>query len=176
MLRSNSERWSKSTASPGSAGRKALALAELCTLKPLTKPIIDEIDPALTAFLQAAEARIRSQAALKLAYCDWAPREAVRTLAFDSFDVAEPILEHSTQLIDQDLHALAGMSAQHRESLARRKTVNAKLCEVLSQYREAASLCALASNPGAELSSLSATDFADELRLCARSPAIQVRN
>lgn len=161
MLRSNSERWSKSTASPGNAGRKALALTELCTLKPLTKPIIDEIDPALTAFLQAAEARVRTQAALKLARCDWAPKETVRALAFDSFEIAEPILEHSAQLIDQDLHALAGMSPQHRISLARRKTVNARLSEILSQHREALCLCALASNPGAELSTNSAPDFAD---------------
>lgn len=160
MLRSKSERWRKTTASPLKAGRKALALTELCILRPLSEPVIDEIDPALTAFLQAAESRVRTEAALKLAKCDWAPKEAVRALAFDSFEIAGPILEQSTQLIDQDLHALAGLSAQHRLALARRKSINAKLCAVLSQHRELLCLYALADNPGAELSAQCASDFA----------------
>jgi len=168
MLRTQSDRWRSTTASPQKAGRKALALTEICTLRPLPEPIIAEIDPPLTAFLQAAEARIRTQAALKLAHCDWAPKEAIRALAFDSFEIAQPILEHSSRLIDQDLHALANLSAAHRLSLAKRKSVSAKLTALLSEHQEAQCLRALARNPGADLGSQSAPDFAEIARTDAR--------
>jgi hypothetical protein len=41
---------------PIRAGRKALDIAQLCTLRPLPDPVIQEFDTPLVTLLQAAEA------------------------------------------------------------------------------------------------------------------------
>lgn len=149
---------------PADASRKAIALSELCTIRRLPEAVIDEIDAPLTEMLRAAEIRARAMAALRLARCDWAPRAAVRALAFDAFEVSEPILEHSTRLDEQNLQALAGLGAAQRQALARRRSVSRALADRLSRYREAGCLAALARNDGADLGPGCASDFAEIAR------------
>jgi len=160
MLRTTSDRCRKLNVSPHAAGRKALALVDLCTVRQLPETILDEVDLPLTAFLRAAESRIRSQAASALAQYDWAPRETLRALAFDAYEVSEPILKHSPCLSAQDLIALAGLGPEQRCALAQRQCVSPSLCGALSAHKEPRCLMTLAQNRGAELGEACAPDFA----------------
>lgn len=164
MLRSTSDPVTASALPPDRAGRKALALTDLCTLRPMPEPVLDEIDAHLTGFLQAAEARVRIQAALKLSQCDWAPLEAVRVLAFDAYEVSAPVLSHSQRLKDQDLLALAALGADQRLALAKRRSISNTLAERLSGYRERDCLAQLFVNLGAQLSALCAEQTADIIK------------
>ncbi|WP_430430153.1 DUF2336 domain-containing protein [Oceanicaulis sp.] len=164
MLRSTSDPVTTSTIPPDKAGRKALALTDLCTLRPLPEPVLDEIDVHLTGFLQAAEARVRIQAALKLSQCEWAPLEAVRVLAFDAYEVSALILSHSPCLKEQDLLALTALGADQRLALAKRRCISKSLAERLSGYRERDCLAQLFANLGAQLSAVCAEQTADIIK------------
>lgn len=164
MLRSTSDPVIASTNPPDRAGRKALALTDLCMLRPLPEPVLEEIDRHLTSFLQAAEARVRAQAALKLSQCDWAPLETIRVLAFDAYEVSAPVLLHSECLKEQDLLALAGLGAEQRSALAKRRVISDKLAERISQYRERGCLALLFANLGAQLTATCAEKTADIIK------------
>ncbi|MCC5996967.1 MAG: DUF2336 domain-containing protein [Oceanicaulis sp.] len=148
------------TISPQAAGRKAVQLSELCTIRPLPGPVIAEIDPVLTALLRAAEESARARAAARLARCDWAPRDAVRMLAFEPLEIARPVLERSLVLEESDLIALAGLSHDHRMALIARIHLSAPVTAAMARHRERDCLMALASHEGALLSEASAGDFA----------------
>jgi uncharacterized protein (DUF2336 family) len=145
---------------PIRAGRKALDIAQLCTLRPLPDPVIQEFDTPLVTLLQAAEGTIRTKVALRLAGCSWAPREAVRMLAFEPLEISEPVLARSPVITEDDLLTLAREDADHRLLIARRPRVSEPVSAAIAKYREADSLMALARNEGAELSDRSAVDFA----------------
>lgn len=147
-------------ADPIRAGRKALDIAYLCTLAPLSESAVREIDPSLTGFLHEAESAVRAQVALRLADCSWAPLEAVRMLAFDEVGVAAPLLERSVRLDDATLVEAAGRSRDHRRVIAGRAGISAPVSSAISAYRESDCLNALASNASAELGPASASDFA----------------
>lgn len=141
------------------AGRKALDIAQLCTLRALPESIVREIDRPLVHLLAEAEASVRARVALKLAQCSWAPREAVRLLAFDPIDIASPILESSVVLSEDDLLRLVELSREHRLKIATRKSVSAPVCEAIASQREVDCLETLAGNPGAEIPDTAASDF-----------------
>jgi len=142
------------------AGRKALALADLCTIRPLPESVLEEAGPVLTALLRAAEAHVRASAALRLSRCSWAPREAVRVLAFDAIAIARPVIEHSLILSESDLLALAEISREHRMALARRTRLGAPVASAIARHQESPCLLALANNPGAVLPDAAAAGFA----------------
>jgi uncharacterized protein (DUF2336 family) len=146
------------------AGRKALDVAHLCTLAPLPESAICEIDPALTGLLRQAEDAVRLQVARRLADCSWAPREAVRLLAFDEIKIAEPVLARSQRLDDSDLVEAAGLGRDRRRLIAARQAVSARVSSAITAYRESDCLLTLAGNPGAELGPASASDFAAAAR------------
>ena len=141
-------------------GHKALDIARLCTIAELPDDTVAEFDPALTSLLQSAESAVRTQVALHLADCSWAPREAVRLLAFDAVEIARPILARSSRLDDETLSQAAGRGREHRKIIAGRATVSAPVVAALTGYRELESLRILAANSGAELGADSASDFA----------------
>jgi uncharacterized protein (DUF2336 family) len=146
------------------AGRKALDISHLCTLAPLPESAIKEIDPALTALLQQAEDAVRLQVARRLADCSWAPREAVRMLAFDELKIASPVLTRSPCLDDSALVEAAGLGRDRRLLIAERPTVSKTVVSAITAYRETECLTALADNAGAELGPASASDFAAAAR------------
>jgi uncharacterized protein (DUF2336 family) len=145
-------------------GRKALDIAYLCTLAPLSESSLDEIDPALTSLLKAAESNIRAQVALRLADCSWAPLEAVRFLAFDEVAVAAPVLERSPRLDEATLIEAAGCGRDHRRIIAGRARISAPVSAAISAYRETDCLRILAANAGAALGPACAPDFAAAAR------------
>lgn len=150
-----------SRASPADrAGAKALALARLCVLQPLPDAVLADVDHALLAFLQAAVASVRAEAALRLSACDWAPVESVRFLAFEPIEISRPVIERSSRLSQTDLETLADLGRSQRLALARRSSVPDSLCARIAQRREFDCLYVLARNPGAVLTDIAAPDFA----------------
>jgi len=141
------------------AGRKAIQLSDLCAIRPLPEPVIAEIDPVLTDLLRAAEAGARAHAAARLARCDWAPREAVRLLAFEPLDIARPVVERSLALEERDLIALADLGHAHRMALIGRIHLSAPVTAAMARHRERDCLLALAAHEGAILADASAGDF-----------------
>ncbi|WP_292981803.1 DUF2336 domain-containing protein [Oceanicaulis sp. UBA6590] len=164
MLRSTSDPLAGRPPPSERAGQKALALADLCTLRALPEPVLCEIDAHLTGFLRAAEARVRARAAIRLAECPWAPVEAIRSLAFDAFEIASPVLQHSERLKEQDLLALAALGPQQRLALARRNTISEKLAERLCSFGERDCLEKLFRNLGAKLNARCAEQTADLIK------------
>ena len=164
MLRSTSDPMTGQSQTAARAGRKALAITDLCTLRALPEPVLDEIDGHLTSFLRAAEARIRVRAALRLAECPWAPAEAIRALAFDAFEIASPVIERSPRLKEQDLMALAGLGEPQRQALARRRALSEDLTERLCAFRERDCLANLFANLGARLNARCAEHTADLIK------------
>ena len=149
-----------SRSDPIRAGRKALDIAQLCTLRPLPRGVVDEFDKPLIALLQTAESAIRAKVALRLAACSWAPREAVRMLAFEPLEISEPILARSPVLPEEDLITLADADTDHRMLIARRPSVSEAVSAAVAKHREIGCLMALAGNESAKLSDRSAGDFA----------------
>ncbi len=141
------------------AGRKAIQLSELCAIRPLPGTIIDEIDPVLTDLLRIAESSARAQAAARLARCDWAPREAVRFLAFEPLEIARPVVERYLVLDEHDLIALADLGHAHRMALIGRIHLSAPVTAAMARHRERDCLMALAAHEGAILADTSAGDF-----------------
>ncbi|MGY6627489.1 MAG: DUF2336 domain-containing protein [Oceanicaulis sp.] len=141
------------------AGRKAVELSDLCAIRPLPEAVLTEIDPVLTNLLRIAEAGARARAAARLARCDWAPREAVRLLAFEPLDIARPVLERSMALDERDLIALANLGHDHRMALIGRNHLSARVTAAMARHREHDCLMALAAHEGAVLSDTSAGDF-----------------
>ena len=164
MLRSTSDPVTGQGQIAARAGRKALAIADLCTLRSLPEPVLDEIDVHLTRFLRAAEARVRVRAALRLAECPWAPAEAIRALAFDAFEISRPVIEHSQRLKEQDLMAVAGLGELQRQALARRRSLNEALTERLCAFREPDCLDKLFRNIGTRLNARCAEHTADLIK------------
>ncbi len=146
------------------AGRKALDVANLCTMTPLRESALSEIDPALSDLLKQAEAAVRLQVADRLADCSWAPLETVKMLAFDELTIAEPILSRSCRLDDDCLMQAAGLGRDRRRLIAGRKGVSAPVCAAVTAYRESDCMGVLAANPGAQLGPESASDFAAAAR------------
>lgn len=141
------------------AGRKAMQLSDLCVIRPLPGEVIAEIDPVLTDLLRIAEDRARAHAAARLARCSWAPRQAVRLLAFGPLDIARPILECSVALDESDLIALADLGHDHRMALVGRIRLSAPVTAAMARHRERDCLMALAAHEGAVLGESSAGDF-----------------
>ncbi|MCH8488948.1 MAG: DUF2336 domain-containing protein [Oceanicaulis sp.] len=141
------------------AGQKAIHLSDLCAIRPLPEPVIAEIDPVLTDLLRLAEASARAHAAARLARCDWAPREAVRLLAFEPLGIARPVVERSLVLDERDLIALADLGHDHRMALIGRIHLSAPVTAAMARHRERDCLMALAAHEGAILADTSAGDF-----------------
>ena len=147
------------------AGRKAITLSQLCTLRALPESVVEEIDPPLTALLRAAEGAVRATVAARLADCSWAPPDAVRLLAFEPIEISRPILERSEILSEDDLVALVEQGRAQRACIARRFTVRAPVSRAIARHREPECLKSLAANRGAMLADASAADFAGVARV-----------
>ena len=142
------------------AGRKALDIAQLCALRPLPDQVVHEFDAPLIDLLKEAESTIRAKVALRLAACSWAPREAVRMLAFEPLEISEPLIARSTVVTDEDLIQLAGKDMERRLLIARRPAVSEPVSAAVARHREPECVLALVQNEGAALPDRSASDFA----------------
>jgi uncharacterized protein (DUF2336 family) len=114
--------------------------------------VFDEVLVRLTE-----DVELRTLTTLSRSFADSrpVPRELARRLAnHDDADVAAPILRNCDCIPDADLIDIAWMRAEgHLCAIAGRKTVSQELTDILLMRGDGNVLRALASNPGAEMTS-----------------------
>ena len=118
---------------------------------------VSVFDEVILLLVQDAEQDARVELSMRLADVGNAPSKIVKTLARDAqAAVAEPILQRSPQLSDDDLAAVAGERAQeHLLAISRRATLSERITDVLVERGDSQVACAIAQNAGAKLSGAS---------------------
>ncbi len=107
----------------------------------------------LRAMASDAELVVRQAVASALRYSKELPHDVAIKLARDDFRVAQPVLESSPVLSDQDLIAvLADGGAQKQVSIARRADVSEQVAAAVIDTGNAAAVVTLVENESAELS------------------------
>ncbi|MDZ4739007.1 MAG: DUF2336 domain-containing protein [Alphaproteobacteria bacterium] len=116
-------------------------------LSPEVRTLIDQI---LTGLIHQVEADVRKKVAGRLANLESAPRELVKLLASDEFEIAAPILYHSPVLTTEDLIAIVkAKSPEHREAIAKRANVPPDVVSALVAVKEPRVIESLLANSGA---------------------------
>ena len=106
----------------------------------------------LRAMAADAELVVRQAVASSLCHSTELPHDIAIKLARDDFRVAQPVLECSPVLSDQDLIAvLADGGAQKQVSVARRPDVSEQVAAAVIDTGNAAAVATLVENEGAEL-------------------------
>lgn len=137
----------------GSASRRAEAASALVRAYlygGLGSDIAWEAETAILALLDDPAALVRRALAEGCAACPSAPRALVVALAGDQPDIASLVLTRSPVLTDADLvDGVAIGCAITRTAIAGRSALSYAVAGALAEIGEAASLVALARNPGA---------------------------
>lgn len=95
----------------------------------------------------------RQEFSTRIATADMFPREVVMRLAWDEFEVAAPILEHSSVLSDADLVDVAReKSTEHMLAISRRPELHEKVTDVLIEHGDEGVIHSVANNHGAQFS------------------------
>jgi uncharacterized protein (DUF2336 family) len=120
----------------------------------LNEAQIGVFDDVLVRLIERVEAQVLTQLSSSLSATGFAPREAVRQLAFhEDASVAAPVLSKSRQLSEQDLISIAHMRGQqHLLAISGRETLDESLSDVLVKRGDSAVRNALVQNVGARLS------------------------
>lgn len=106
----------------------------------------------LRAMASDAELVVRQAVASSLRHSEDMPHDIAIKLARDDYRVAQPVLESSPVLTDQDLIAvLADGGAQKQVSIARRENVSEQVAAAVIDTGNAAAVATLVENEGADL-------------------------
>ena len=111
-------------------------------------------DDVLTQLAGEMEEAVRVELAVRLAPTPYPPFKLVRTLAADAaISVAQPILEGSPALSDEDLVAVARKHGQaHLKAISRRPILSVAVSDVIVERADDETLGVLLTNDGAQLS------------------------
>jgi hypothetical protein len=113
---------------------------------------VAQYDEVLCQLAELVEAEARSHVAKLLAPLDRAPGNVVVKLANDLIEVAQPLLEFSNVLNDDDLiEIIMKQSEAHRVAIAGREKVPERVGEAIVEHGETESVVKLVRNSGAEL-------------------------
>lgn len=113
---------------------------------------VAQYDEVLCQLAELVESEARVHVAKLLAPLDRAPGNVVVKLANDEIEVAQPLLEFSNVLSDDDLiEIVAKQSEAHRLAIAGRSTVPERVGEAIVEHGETASVIKLVRNGNAEL-------------------------
>jgi hypothetical protein len=113
---------------------------------------VAQYDEVLCQLAELVETEARSHVAKLLAPLDRAPGNVVVKLANDQIEVAQPLLEFSNVLSDDDLiEIVANQSEEHRVAIAGRKQVAERVGEAIVEHGQTASVHRLVRNASAEL-------------------------
>ena len=114
---------------------------------------VAQYDEVLCQLAELVEVEARAHVAKLLAPLERAPGNVVVKLANDEFSVAQPLLEFSNVLSDDDLiEIVVNQSEAHRVAVAGRASVPERVGEAIAEHGEAASVARLVRNSNAELS------------------------
>jgi hypothetical protein len=112
---------------------------------------VAQYDEVLCQLAELVEVEARIHVAKLLAPLDRAPGTVVLKLANDAIEVAQPLLEFSTVLSDDDLiDIISNQSEDHRVAIAGRASVNERVGEAIVDHGETASVKRLVRNANAE--------------------------
>lgn len=115
-----------------------------------TSSEMQHFDVILSKVTESVETSLRAELARKLADVPTAPRNLVRQLALDEIVVAEPILERSPALTEEDLLRVVRQRTQaHMKAITRRREVPESVTSELVDRGDAETLVSLAENKGA---------------------------
>lgn len=113
---------------------------------------VAQYDDVLCQLAELVEAEARAHVAKLLAPLDRAPGNVVVRLANDTLEVAQPLLEFSNVLSDDDLiDIIANQSEAHRVAIAGRPAVADRVGEAIVTHGAEPSVTRLVKNPNAEL-------------------------
>lgn len=113
---------------------------------------VAQYDEVLCHLAELVEVEARAHVAKLLAPLDRAPGTVVVKLANDMIDVAQPLLEFSNVLSDDDLiEIISSQSEQHRVAIAGRDTVTDRVGEAIIDHGGTESVQRLVNNAKAEL-------------------------
>lgn len=127
-----------------------LALAGGGEIAPPIQTLMDDI---LLGLVHNVEHRIRQRLAERLAPLQSAPPELLRFLARDDIDIAQPILQQSSQLGEEDLVAIIGAgSKDHALAIAKRPRITEPVTTMLVDTDDFQVFEALAENQTAQIS------------------------
>jgi uncharacterized protein (DUF2336 family) len=143
----------------GNPERRARSLRQLTDLfigraEALGDEHVSVFDEVILRLAQDVEQRSRVELSTRLARVGNAPRKVVKRLARDDHAaVAEPVLERSPQLSEDDLVEVAGQKAQdHLLAIARRSSLSECITDVLVERGDARVARTVAENAGARFS------------------------
>lgn len=123
-----------------------LLLLPIDQFTPSERGLVSEI---LTRLLSQVSERTRARLALRVARMADPPVEMLQKLAWDEFDIAEPILKESVNICDFDLIAIAqDGSRQHRQAIVSRKKLTSAVAEALIESDDVVILEQLLRNEG----------------------------
>ena len=113
---------------------------------------VAQYDEVLCQLAELVESEARVHVAKLLAPLDRAPGNVVVKLANDEIEVAQPLLEFSNVLSDDDLiEIIANQTEEHRLAIAGRQQVPERVGEAIVEHGETASVIKLVRNTNAEL-------------------------
>ena len=113
---------------------------------------VAQYDEVLCQLAELVETEARAHVAKLLAPLDRAPGNVVVKLANDRIEVAQPLLEFSNVLSDDDLiEIVATQSEDHRVAIASREQVTERVGEAIVEHGQTASVHRLVRNTRAEL-------------------------
>ena len=113
---------------------------------------VAQYDEVLCQLAELVEAEARAHVAKLLAPLDRAPGNVVVKLANDEIEVAQPLLEFSNVLNDDDLiEIIAKQSEAHRVAIAGRQQVAERVGDAIVEHGEGDSVVRLVRNTNAEL-------------------------
>ncbi|WP_055045197.1 DUF2336 domain-containing protein [Devosia sp. A16] len=113
---------------------------------------VAQYDEVLCQLAELVESEARVHVAKLLAPLDRAPGNVVVKLANDEIEVAQPLLEFSNVLSDDDLiEIIANQSEEHRVAIAGRTQVPERVGEAIVEHGETASVIKLVRNANAEI-------------------------
>ncbi len=113
---------------------------------------VAQYDEVLCQLAELVETEARAHVAKLLAPLDRAPGNVVVKLANDEFQVAQPLLEFSNVLSDDDLiDIVSTQSEDHRVAIAGRQQVTERVGDAIVEHGQSASVHRLVRNANAEL-------------------------
>jgi uncharacterized protein (DUF2336 family) len=114
-----------------------------------TSSEMQHFDVILSKVTESVETNLRAELARKLADVPSAPRNLIRQLALDEITVAEPILERSSALTEEDLVRVVRQRTQaHMKAISRRREVPESVTSEIVERGDSETLVSLAENRG----------------------------
>lgn len=133
--------------------RLLVAVLSLCDSQPPTGDLSIVLGEIFLTLAAQAERDVRKLLSESLSRVDWAPRALINVLALDEIEIARPVLANSPILQDEDLlRVLVEATLEHQIEVARRPNLTGRVADAIIDRGEPATMTALASNRGAEIS------------------------